>query len=65
MPLVTYLLLLVFVVYIAVKVYVIYKGLLSLKDELETKVRQLDTHVLDNALSILEMIFMCDVKPRK
>ena len=52
-------------VYIAVKAYVIYREILSLKYELEDKVHQLDTHVLDNALSILEMIFICDVKPRR
>ena len=65
MPLFTYILLLVVLGYIAIKVYVIYKGLLSLKNELEAKVHQLDTHVLDNALTILEIIFLGDVKPRK
>ena len=65
MPLVAYLLLLVFIVYIAVKAYVIYREILSLKYELEDKVRQLDTRVLDNTLDILEIIFLADVKPRR
>jgi len=65
MPLLAYILLFVVLVYIAIKAYVIYKEILSLKYELEDKVHQLDTHILDNALSILEMIFMCDVKPRR
>ena len=65
MPLFAYILLFVVIVYIAVKAYVIYREILSLKYELEDKVRQLDTHVLDNTLGILEMIFLADVKPRR
>lgn len=65
MPLLAYILLFVVMVYIAIKACVIYKEILNLKYELEEKVHQLDTHVLDNALSIIKMIFMCDVKPRR
>lgn len=65
MPLFAYILLFVVTVYIAIKAYVIYKEILSLKNELEAKVHQLDTHVLDNALAVLEMIFLADVKPRR
>jgi hypothetical protein len=65
MPLFAYILLFVVIVYIAVKAYVIYREILSIKYELEDKVRQLDTHVLDNTLDILEMIFLADVKPRR
>ena len=65
MPLFAYILLFVVMVYIAIKAYIIYKEILSLKYELEDKVHQLDTHVLDNALAILEMIFLADVKPKR
>lgn len=65
MPLFAYILLFVVIVYIAVKAYVIYREILSLKYELEDKVRQLDTRVLDNTLDILEIIFLADVKPRR
>ena len=65
MPLFAYILLFVVIVYIAVKAYVIYREILSLKYELVDKVRQLDTRVLDNTLDILEIIFLADVKPRR
>ena len=65
MPLLAYILLFVVLVYIAIKAYVIYKEILSLKYELEDKIHQLDTHVLDNTLDILEMRFLADVKPRR